>query len=341
MQLRTVNRRCSSLQQVAIFEGSRSMTADAIEGAQRIQTVGIVGGGLIGLSWASLFLAHNLEVIVYDPQPTVEAEVKPFVESAWVGLRNLGLPLDPFVRFPRFTSQLEDLAGVDFVQENGPDRVAIKRNMLADLERVVRADIAIASSTSSLTASEIQAGATHPERIFVAHPMNPPHIVPLVELVAGQQTAPHYIDLAEALYQRVKRVTIRVRKEVVGHVANRLTSALYREAVYLAASGIASVEDVDKAMSYGPGLRWALVGPHLTYHLGGGKGGYRHYLDHLGPTQERRWEELGTVALTDGLKEQLVAGVDAELKHQDEQTLVMRRDIALAEILMIKRTYGF
>jgi carnitine 3-dehydrogenase len=317
------------------------MNVDAIEAAKRIRTIGIVGGGLIGLSWASLFLARGLEVIVYDPQPEVGAEVKPFVEAAWLGLQNLGLTQDPLVRLPRFTNRIEDLADVDFVQECGPERIEVKQRTVADLERLIRPDIAIASSTSSLTASEIQAGATHPERIFVAHPMNPPHMVPLVELVAGRLTAAGCIDLAEAFYQRVERVTIRVRKEAVGHVANRLTSALYREAVYLAAAGIASVEDIDKAMSYGPGLRWALAGPHLTYHLGGGKGGYRHYLDHLGPTQERRWNELGAARLTDEVKQQLVAGVEAELKHQDEQTLAVRRDIALAAILAIKRTYGF
>lgn len=317
------------------------MNANAIEAAQNIRTIGIVGGGLIGLSWASLFLARGLEVIVYDPDPMVEAAVMPFIESAWQGLRDLGIALEPSIRSPRFTSRIDDLVEVDFIQECGPDRIEIKRQTVAELERVIRPDVAIASSTSSLIASDMQMSAIHAERVFVAHPMNPPHMVPLVELVAGGQTAAWYIDLAEAFYQKLERVTIRVHKEVVGHIANRLTAALYREAVYIAASGIASVTDIDKAMTYGPGLRWALVGPHMTYHLGGGKGGYRHYLDHLGPTQERRWAELGTAPLTETLKQQLVAGVDAELEHQDEETLIVRRDVALAEILKIKRKYGF
>jgi carnitine 3-dehydrogenase len=139
----------------------------------------------------------------------------------------------------------------------------------------------------------------------------------------------------------MERVTIRVKKEVVGHLANRLTSALYREAVYLAAEGIADIEDIDRAISYGPGMRWALMGPHLTYHLGGGAGGYRHYLDHLGPTQEARWKEHGTVELTEALKEKLIAGVERELDSQDRETLVQRRDQALAKIFVLKKTYGF
>lgn len=317
------------------------MKHEIVEAAQHIRKIGIVGGGLIGLSWASLFLARGLDVLVYDPQPAVQDEIKPFVESAWPGLRSLELTLSTSVRLPRFTTRIEDLADVQFIQENGPDRLEIKHLTVARLEAVIRHDVPIASSTSSLIATDIQAGAKNPERIFVAHPMNPPHMVPLVEIVAGGQTESRYIDVAEAFYQHMKRVTIRVRKEVIGHVANRLTSALYREAVYIAAAGIASVEDIDKAVSYGPGIRWALMGPHLTYHLGGGKGGYRHYLDHLGPTQERRWEELGTSKLDEALKQQLVAGIDAELQGQDQQTLLKRRDAALAEILKIKGTHGF
>ncbi|MEI2416570.1 3-hydroxyacyl-CoA dehydrogenase NAD-binding domain-containing protein [Orrella sp. JC864] len=321
-------------------DGERAASG-AQQAAARIQTVGVVGGGLIGLSWAALFLARGLDVIVYDPSEAAEKDVQPFIEAAWTGLAELGLTLQAAPRLPRFTTRMQDLAGADFVQENGPDRIEVKRKIIAAIEAAVRADVPIASSTSSLIASDIQAEAAHPQRILVAHPMNPPHMVPLVELVAGKLTDARFVDLAEAFYQRMQRVTIRVRKEVVGHLANRLTSALYREAVHIAAEGIASVEDIDKAMSYGPGLRWALIGPHMTYHLGGGKGGYRHYLDHLGPTQENRWKELGSPALTEAVKAQLVQGVQEEMKSQDTATLVDRRDAALAAVLKIKKQYGF
>ncbi|GAA6191203.1 3-hydroxybutyryl-CoA dehydrogenase [Phaeobacter gallaeciensis] len=312
-----------------------------MRGTQDIQTVGIVGGGIIGLSWASLFSAFGFQTHVYDPNPMVSADIGPFVRDAWAIMAELELGTVSDPELPRFSSDLASLNIVDFVQENGPDRIEIKQQTIQSLEQVVRPDVIIASSTSSLLASDIQRGARHAERILVAHPMNPPHMVPMVELVAGKLTAPEIIDRAEALYQRIERVTVRVKKEVVGHLANRLTSALYREAVHIAAEGIADVEDIDRAISYGPGMRWALMGPHLTYHLGGGKGGYRHYLDHLGATQEARWQEHGTPELTEAVKNMLVAGVDRELESQDEATLVKRRDAALAQVFKVKKTWGF
>lgn len=310
--------------------------------AETIHSVGVVGGGLIGLSWAALFAARGLEALVYDPDPAVEDELESFVATAWPTLREIGLAdTEAPVLASRFTTELAELARVDFVQENVPDRIEIKRQTVALLEEVIGEDVVIASSTSSLLASDIQAEAKHPGRTLVGHPMNPPHLVPLVELVAGKATSPETMDLAEAFYQRLQRITVRVKKEAVGHIANRLSSALYREAVHMVAEGIASVGDIDKTVAYGPGLRWALIGPHLMYHLGGGKGGLRHYLEHLGPTQEVRWRELGTPSLTDEVKEQLLAGVAEELQEQDDETLAARRDAALVELLRIKQRHGF
>ena len=306
-----------------------------------INKVGVLGGGLIGASWASLISAFGYDTIVYDPRPETGSEMQAFVRDAWVHLRDLHPALrEPFIA-PRFTTNVADLETVDFVQENGPDRIDVKTDIVSQLEKVVRDDVIIASSTSSLLASDIQAGASHPERILVAHPMNPPHLVPMVELVPGRATDPEVLTRAEVFYRDLERVTVRVKKEVVGHLANRLTSALYREAVHIAAEGIADVADIDRAITYGPGLRWALTGPHLTYHLGGGKGGYRHYLDHLGPTQEARWHDHGTSALTEAVKDLLVEGVECELSAQDRDTLVERRDAALVDILKIKRSKGF
>ena len=312
------------------------------QSAESIRSVGVVGGGLIGLSWAALFAARGLEAVVYDPEPAVEDELAAFVATAWPTLREIGLAEaeTPSIA-PRFTTALAGLASVDFVQENVPDRIEIKRQTVALLEEVIGENVVIASSTSSLLASDIQAEAKHPSRILVGHPMNPPHLVPLVELVAGEATSPEAMDLAEAFYRRLDRITVRVKKEAVGHIANRLSSALYREAVHMVAEGIASVGDIDKTIAYGPGLRWALIGPHLMYHLGGGKGGLRHCLEHLGPTQEVRWRELGTPSLTQEVKDLLLAGVAEELQEQDAETLAARRDAALVELLDIKRKHGF
>ncbi len=303
------------------------------------QSVGVVGGGLIGMSWAALFLAHGCDVTVVDPDETCAARLEAYLPAAWNNLTALGWATQPTPRLPRVTQDVAALAGVGFVQENGPERLDVKRAILRDLEAVLAPDAPIASSTSSFMASDLQDGARHPERILVAHPMNPPHLVPMVELVAGRDTAPKVLDTAERFYTQMRRVPIRVRREVPGHLANRLTSALYREAVHLVAEGIASVEDIDKAVAYGPGLRWALMGPHLTYHLGGGAAGYRGYLDHLGPTQQARWKSLGAPELTDRLKDDLVAGMARALEAQDQATLVQRRDDALEALLKLKAAF--
>ncbi len=308
---------------------------------REIKKVAIIGGGLIGMSWTSLFLARGFKVIVVDPQEDVKIRMDEFVTEAWPLLQELGLTISDKVCQAEFTNSIATLTDIDFVQENTPDRLDIKRQLIEQLEKVVDKNIIIASSTSSLKASDIQAGSMYPERILVAHPMNPPHLVPMVELVPGKQTTQETMFAAKILYEKLERVVIRVKKEVTGHLVNRLTSALYREAVYIAAEGIAEVEDIDKAITYGPGMRWALVGPHLTYHLGGGAGGYQHYLDHLGPTQEARWREHGTAALTEELKAKLVNGIEKELENQDNETLSHRRDAALVEMIRLKQKYGF
>ncbi len=306
----------------------------------KTERVAIIGGGLIGKSWASLFLARGAEVVVFEPNQESAAGVQPFIDAAWPALASLGLTTSDTPGKAELISELSDLSGITFVQENSPDRIGVKREVVAALEAVLPAEVVIASSTSSLLASDIQAEAEHPERILVAHPMNPPHLVPMVELVPGKLTSEAAMERAEAFYKAMERVTIRVKKEMVGHLANRLTSALYREAVYAVQEGIASVEDVDRAIAYGPGMRWALMGPHLTYHMGGGPGGYRHYLDHLGPTQEVRWKEHGTPHLSEAVKQALVAGLEEELKRQDEATLIERRDAALVELFRLKQRYG-
>ncbi len=304
-----------------------------------IRTVGVVGGGLIGLSWASLFAAKGCRVIIVDPDPRTEDRLHAFLPEALSNLESLGIAGRASISSPIVTDQLSMLSAVQFVQENGPERLEAKRAIMADIEANIAPDVVIASSTSSLRASDMQEGALHPSRILVAHPMNPPHLIPMVELVAGRSTSADALDTAEQFYDQMQRVTIRVKSEVAGHLANRLTSALYREAVHLVAEGIAEVEDVDKAIAYGPGMRWALMGPHLTYHLGGGAAGYRGYLDHLGPTQEARWKSLGNPALTAATKAALVEGLERSLEGQDEATLIARRDAALVDLLKMKKLY--
>jgi carnitine 3-dehydrogenase len=307
-----------------------------------IRHIAIIGAGLIGASWAALFLSKGLRVTVSDPSQAALDGLPGFITTAWQDLAQLDditatPPLDRLTLTQDIATACRD---ADMVQECGPDRIAIKQQIVAEIESGLRPDALIASSTSSLMASDIQAGARHPGRILVAHPMNPPHLVPLVELVAGRATDPASIAAARAFYDGIGRVTVVVQKERVGHLANRLTSALYREAVSLVAEGVATVADVDRAIAHGPGLRWAFMGPHLTYHLGGGAGGYRHYLDHLGPTQVARWADQSTPALTPDLIETLVAGITAATEGQTPADLARRRDAALVALAKLKRDLG-
>ncbi len=311
---------------------------------ERIERVAVIGGGLIGASWAALFLAHGLTVAVHEPAADVAQGVARRVADAWPDLQALGLARGTFdAAQPRLTVTSDVAAALqttDFVQECGPDRLPLKHRIIAAIEPHLKPEVIIASSSSALMPSEIQQGATHPDRILVGHPFNPPHLIPLVELVAGHATSQNAVERAQAFYHRLGREVIVPLREMRGHVANRLTAALYREAVHLVAEGIATVADVDRAISAGPGLRWALMGPHLTYYLGGGDGGLRHYLEHLGPAQEARWAELGAPRLDARTIAALVSGMDDALKGSTADTLAARRDAALVALLRAKADSG-
>jgi 3-hydroxyacyl-CoA dehydrogenase len=228
------------------------------------------------------------------------------------------------------------VAEADFVQENAPEREPVKQALLARIDAVLPSEVIIASSSSGLLISRLQAGCRHPERCVIGHPFNPPHLIPLVEVVGGGRTAPATIEGALAFYKAIGKRPIHIRREVAGHVANRLQAALWREAVHLVAAGVASVADVDTAISEGPGLRWALMGPHLTFHLAGGSGGMAHFLEQLGPPLESWWDDLGDPQLTPEVRQALTAGVSAEAEGRDIATLAAERDRFLVDLLALK-----
>lgn len=293
-----------------------------------IATVAVMGCGTLGASWAALFLAHGLDVAAYDPAPGFAQRTASTIAEARAQLAELGATGQGALRFH---DRLEDaLSGADFVQENAPEAEAVKRALLCEVDRLLPPDVLVASSTSAMLRSAIVADCAQAERILVAHPFHPPHLVPLVEIVAG---SPEVAARASAFYARLGRRPVVLNREMPGHIANRLASALYREAVSLVAEGVASVADIDAALCNGPGLRWAAMGPHMTYHLGGGEGGIRHYLDHLGASQVRRWASLGTPDLTEDVKGRIVAGIEAEAAGRSIPELSARRDAALMGIL--------
>jgi 3-hydroxyacyl-CoA dehydrogenase len=303
-----------------------------------IRRVAIVGTGVIGASWAAHYLAHGLDVVGTDPAPGAEHRLRADVDRHWPVLERLGLADGASTDRLHFVADpAAAVADADFVQENGPEREDVKRALFAVLDRAARPDVILASSSSGLLTSAIARGCpVHPERVVVGHPFNPPHLIPLVEVVPGEQTAPDTVDRAVAFYTRVGKRPIRLRRELPGHVANRLQAALWQEAYSLVERGVASVADVDAAISHGPGLRWAVLGPLANQHLSGGPGGLAHVLEHLGPPTERWWRDLSQVTLSPELSQALVAGVDAELAGIDQAALVADRDAVLHQLLAAK-----
>jgi carnitine 3-dehydrogenase len=305
--------------------------------ATGIATIAVIGTGAIGASWAALALARGYQVIAADPAAGAEQALHATVATR---LAELG---EPYLRERLlFTCDIgEAAAAADLVLENGPERLEIKREIFAALDATARPDVLLASSSSGLLPSSFQdACARHPERVLVAHPFNPPHLVPLVEIVGGRQTSEEAIDSALEVFRHLGKRPIRIRREMPGHVANRLQAALWREAYYLVGEGVVSVQDVDTAISAGPGLRWALLGPFATQHLSGGGGGLAHVLEHLGPPMVDWWRDLGDPDLTPELIAALVAGVREELAGDDENDLMARRDLALRELMATKKRLG-
>jgi carnitine 3-dehydrogenase len=292
------------------------------------ETVAVVGSGLIGASWAALFLAHGMTVRAWDPNPEALRTLRARVRAAVRQLRQLGCRGEGRLVIERDLASA--LVGVDFVQENAPERLKLKHGLYETIEANITRGTVIASSTSSMTWSTLSQKMRYPKRLVVAHPFNPPHLVPLVEIY-GPAAEP--VSRAAVFFRRLGKTVIVLKKEAPGHVANRLASALWREAVHIVAEGIADVADVDAALVNGPGLRWAVMGAHMTYHLGGGPGGIESYLRHLGPSQERRWQSLGSPRLTLRVRKKLIEGVLIEAEGRSIETLERERDAKLIRIL--------
>jgi 3-hydroxyacyl-CoA dehydrogenase len=306
--------------------------------SREIERIAIVGTGVIGASWAAHFLAHGFDVIATDPAPGAEERLHKLVEGCWSALTRIGLAVGADTARLRFEPDLAaTVAAADFIQENGPERVDIKRELLARIDAAADPEVIIATSSSGILISAIQDAAKHPERVLLGHPFNPPHLIPLVEVVGGKLTSQGAIERAMAFYAAVGKKPIHIQREVPGHVANRLQAALWREAWNLVEQGVASVADIDTAIAHGPGLRWALLGPFLNLHLSGGSGGIAHCIDHLGPPIESWWRDLGTLgAISPALRRDTIEGVAAELEDFSMPDVIRQRDEVLITLLALK-----
>jgi 3-hydroxyacyl-CoA dehydrogenase len=303
-----------------------------------IRRIAIIGTGVIGASWSALFLAKGLQVVATDPAPNAEAALRKFVDTAWPALKRLGLSPGASQSNLTFTADLpRALAGADLVQENGPERIEFKQKLYAQLDGLLPPDVIIASSSSGLTMSEIQKGApSHPERCVIGHPFNPPHLIPLVEIVGGAKTSEATIRRADEFYTSIGQRTVRVNKEMPGHVANRLQAALSREIYYLVAEGVVSAADVDTALSWGPGLRWGVMGGLMLNHLGGGPGGIEHFFQQFTGPMTAWWKTLGSPVLTPEVQKKLIDSVHAEAGSRTIQELEAERDEVLLGLIELR-----
>jgi carnitine 3-dehydrogenase len=303
-----------------------------------IRRVTIIGTGVIGASWTALYLAKGLEVVATDIAPNAEAALKRFVEMAWPALKRFGLAPGASQSKLTFTDDLEAaVKGSDLVQENGPERIDFKKKLYAQLDELLPPDVIIASSSSGLTMSEIQSGCpSHPERCVIGHPFNPPHLMPLVEVVGGVRTSENTIQRALEFYAAMGKRPVRLCKELPGHVANRLQAALAREVYYLVAEGVVSAADADTALSWGPGLRWGIMGSLLLNHLGGGEGGIEHFFHQFAGPMTAWWKVLGQPELTPEVQKKIADSVHAEVGSRSIDELAAERDALLLGLIELR-----
>jgi 3-hydroxyacyl-CoA dehydrogenase len=304
---------------------------------KQVSHIAIVGTGVIGASWAAQYLARGFDVIATNPDPNAESKLLKYIDAAWKELSTIGL--SPHATRDRltFTSNMKEaLSNADFVQENAPERPDFKIKLFAEIDNVTPPDSIIASSSSGITMSVIQSGCKHPERCVIGHPFNPPHIIPLVEVVGGNKTSPETIQQAIAFYASIGKKPIHLRKEFPGHVANRLQAALYREVVYMIEQGVLSVEDADVAVSWGPGLRWGVMGPNLLWHIGGGESGIHHFMEHLMDPLAVLMKNLGNPEVTTELKQTIIKGVVQESGNRSVEQLAQEENEILLQLINLR-----
>lgn len=314
--------------------------SEPVAGGDDTAWVAALGGGLIGRSWTALFLAAGRSVAVYDPEPGTEARVREAVTAAWPVLTRLGLArtASPEGELVVCADPRAAVEGAEFVQESIPERVSLKHELYGVIEPVLRPGAIVASSASGLTLSELQPGWRDPGRLVLGHPFNPPHLIPLVEVMGNERTDPGVVDAARRFYESVGKVTIEVRREVPGHVANRLQAALWREAIHLINEGVATVRDVDAAVSSGPGLRWAVMGPTSLFHLGGDEGGLAAFCERYTDSFNRWWDDLGSPHLDGATAARLVEGITDATAGRSVEELAAQRDEVLAAV--VAATHG-
>lgn len=306
-----------------------------------VNHIAIVGTGVIGASWAAYYLSCGFDVIATDPAPKAEDNLRKYIDEAWKILSKNGIsPSASRDRLAFAPSLSKALAEADFVQENGPERPDFKIKLFAEMDDATPPDSILASSSSGLTMDVIQSACKHPERCVIGHPFNPPHLIPLVEVVGGAKTSPQTIERTMAFYASIGKKPIRLYKALPGHVANRLQVAVYKEILYLVQQGVLSVADADIAVCYGPGPRWGVMGPSLQWHLAGGSNGIHHFVEHLMDPMFGLMKSLGTPDATPELKQAIVDGVTQLAGERSVEQLAEEENEVLTGLFDLRKKAG-
>ncbi len=300
-----------------------------------VQTVGLLGGGVIGGGWAARFSLNGIDVRLFDPDPDAQRKVTEVIDNARSAMQSLYASQLPASGAVTVVSGIADACvGVDFIQESAPEQLELKQSLLAAADAVASPAIVIGSSTSGLLPTALQAGMAHPQRLVVGHPFNPAYLLPLVEVVGGTQTSSAAMDRAVAVYASVGMKPLRLNKEIDGFVADRLLEALWREALWLVNDGVATVEQIDDAIRYGAGLRWSFMGTFLTYRIAGGEQGMRHFMAQFGPALQWPWTKLMDVPeLTNDLLDRLCDQSDTQANGMGVRELERLRDKCLVAVM--------
>ena len=301
----------------------------------------IIGAGVIGASWTALFLAHGLDVVVNDPRADVEGFVRDFIRNNLATLEALGLATANLEAKLRFEADLESaVAGADLVQENGPERIEFKQDLWARISKLVGDKALLLSSSSAKTATEQAPKCSRPDRLLVGHPFNPPHLIPLVEVVPGEKTSENAVVDAVAFYTALGKVPRVVRKEMPGFVANRLQRAIFRECCYLVIQGVVTVDELDDIVTSSIGLRWAADGPFRSFHLGGGAGGFTSFFKQFGPGLNEAWKNMATVDLNEAAQDKIIAQAEASFAARPAEQLESERDAKQLAIIRALKSVG-
>ena len=308
---------------------------------QNVKTIALVGGGVIGGGWATRCLANGVDVVVTDPRAESRDYVKQMIDDAWPVLEDAGLVSKTPGRLTFVDNIATAVSEADFVQENVPEREDVKIAVHKEISQHAWRDVVIASSSSGLLPSRLQTQCEHPERLLIGHPFAPVYLLPLVEVVGSEQTSMEAIRQAGAFYRAVGMRPLHVRREIEAYIADRLQESLYREALHLINDGIATVSEIDAAVTGGPGLRWAFMGTFLAWHLGGGPGGMRHTIEQFGPALELPWSHMKAPELTEELKRRIVVGCEEESGVRKFSEMEKRRDRCLAEIQKVLKTHWY